>query len=100
MLCNQYAGTCLFGRGGRVVVAWVLVAIEDTEGVTADASVVCVMLLVVLVTAAAEIACCSLIVQVDFWLIDGRPSLEQHLCNCERVIDDKVVVCNQVIVAA
>ena len=51
-------------------------------------------------TAAAKIACCSLIVQVDFWLIDGRPSLEQHLCNCERVIDDKVVVCNQVIVAA
>ena len=86
MLCNQYAGAWLFGRGGRVVIAWVLVATEDTEGV--------------LVTAAAEIACCSLIVQVDFWLIDGRPSLEQHLCNCERVFDDKVVVCNQVIVAA
>ena len=88
-------------RGGRAVVVWVVVPTEDMVELFNDpAVVVCVVVLVALATVVAVMACCSLVMSIDFRPADERPSLEQYLCNCGRVNADKVVACSSVIVAA
>ena len=88
-------------RQAVIVVVGIVVPTEDAVELFNDpAIVVFVVLLVKLATVVADMACCSLVMSIDFCAIDERPSLEQYLCNCGHVNADKVVVCSSVMVAA